>query len=124
MLWTSHELVEMLRRYSGQRFLGAVDCGDCMELVFSRAADRGNLLCLYESGRHSDGSVTDPEGYVGGAPDWPLRAIRLDSLEWADHIAEIVERRLRLTDDPVERSRLRALRDFHYATFFGEEKAA
>jgi hypothetical protein len=41
--------------------------------------------------------------------------MRLDRLEWALHIAVVVERRLRATNDPDERQSLRALRDWHFA---------
>jgi hypothetical protein len=45
-----------------------------------------------------------------------LRIFRLNSIEWADHVAEIIDRKLRETDDPRERDRLLDLRNWHYAT--------
>jgi hypothetical protein len=64
-------LIRLFRKLEGRRFVGAVDCRDCVELVFS---DEGgpNLVTIYtDSGRHTGrvalGGVADPEKYVA---DW------------------------------------------------------
>jgi len=49
-----------------------------------------------------------------------LRLIPLSSVEWAQHVALIVERQLRTIDDPAERARLKQARDWHYATLADE----
>ncbi len=49
-----------------------------------------------------------------------IRLIPLSSVEWAQHVALIVERQLRTTDDPAERARLKQARDWHYATLADE----
>ncbi len=66
MIWTSAEIPAMLRPYHGLTLLGAVDCGDCLEVVFSRPTDarKPNLLCLCADGRITHGGIADPETYV------------------------------------------------------------
>ena len=49
-----------------------------------------------------------------------IRLIAPSSVEWAQHVALIVERKLRTTDDPAERARLKQARDWHYATLADE----
>ncbi len=49
-----------------------------------------------------------------------IRLIPLSSVEWAQHVALIVERQLRTTDNPAERARLKQARDWHYATLADE----
>lgn len=65
-------LVHLFRQLEGWRFLGVVDCRDCLELVFEEAQHAGNLVTVYtDSGRHTGrvafGFVTDPVEYVR---DW------------------------------------------------------
>jgi hypothetical protein len=50
-------------------------------------------------------------------------AMTLNSLAWAQHVALCVERQLRETDDPAERRRLKALRDWHFAELDPEQIA-
>jgi hypothetical protein len=45
-----------------------------------------------------------------------IRAIRLSSVEWAQHVALCVERELRKTDDSQEKRRLENLRNWHFGT--------
>jgi hypothetical protein len=59
---------------AGRRLLGALDCGDCCELVFE--SDGCNLVTIYGSaGRFTGqvllGAVLGPEEYVRGV-NWPL----------------------------------------------------
>ena len=49
-----------------------------------------------------------------------IRLIPLSSVEWAQHVALIVERQLRKTDNPAERRGLKQARDWHYATLADE----
>jgi len=56
-----------LRVVAGRRFLGPVDGGDCVELVFE-ADPRGNLVTIFHTGRRAGsvafGGVASPEEYV------------------------------------------------------------
>jgi hypothetical protein len=65
-----HSIGAELRRYAGQQLLGIVECPGCLEVVFSEATDRGNLLSVDSIGRYSHGSVADPETYVREADTW------------------------------------------------------
>jgi hypothetical protein len=49
------------------------------------------------------------------------RLMRLDSVEWAQHIALRIERELRRIEDEEERQRLRRLRDSHFAQMSDEQ---
>jgi hypothetical protein len=65
-------LIRLFRQLEGRRFLGVVDCRDCVELVFSDEGRGPNLVSIYtDCGRHTGrvalGGVGDPEKYVA---DW------------------------------------------------------
>jgi hypothetical protein len=58
----------------GQRYLGAVDGGGVVEIVFDDPpGTRYNLLSI--DPRHGIllGSVADPDGYASGDAEWPRR---------------------------------------------------
>jgi hypothetical protein len=45
-------LVEIFNRNAGRRLVGAIDCGDCLELIFEdRERKRANPVSVYKSGR-------------------------------------------------------------------------
>jgi hypothetical protein len=73
-------LFRALDRVEGRRFLGAVDGGGCVELVFEGEHGR-NLISIYVAGgdyyrgRVAFGGVADPKDYVRSYADWrPWRA--------------------------------------------------
>lgn len=66
MIWVSDELARALLPYRGQKFLGAVYCVDCLEIVFQERGRRPNLLCLNDDGTVSHGFVDCPSEYVAG----------------------------------------------------------
>jgi hypothetical protein len=46
-------LAELFNQNAGRRFVGAIDCGDCVELVFEERERKGadaNLISVYTSG--------------------------------------------------------------------------
>jgi hypothetical protein len=60
-------MARLFQTLVGRRLLGAVDCGDCVELVFEESSR--NLMTIYgDAGRYTGrvvlGAVADPEGYV------------------------------------------------------------
>lgn len=67
---SGHHIAAELRRYTGQRLLGVVECPGCVEFVFSEAPDGPNLLSIDSRGRYSHGSVSDPEDYAHEAEAW------------------------------------------------------
>lgn len=45
-------LVDVFNANAGRRFVGAIDCGDCLELVFEdRGEAGGNLVTIFTAGR-------------------------------------------------------------------------
>jgi hypothetical protein len=72
VIWTDREVVAALARYRGKRYLGAVECLNCWELVFSDEPSvpyPGNLLTLFDDGRTAHGGVHDPESYLARIHD-------------------------------------------------------
>ena len=68
-------LVRLFRQIEGRRFLGIIDCRDCVELVFSDEGRGPNLVTIYtDSGRHTGrvalGGVADAREYVKGWREW------------------------------------------------------
>ena len=68
-------LVEIFGRLSGRRFVGVIDCGDCVELVFEDAGPGGNLVTVFtDAGRHTGrvalGGVSEAEAYVAEWREW------------------------------------------------------
>jgi hypothetical protein len=61
----------LFAKVAGRRFLGVVNCGDCLELVFEEAAGAGNLVTLFtdagpRTGLVAFGFVCDAAEYVQG----------------------------------------------------------
>lgn len=71
-------LIELFGCLEGRKLLGAVDCGDCVELVFDDlepGENFANLISIYtDAGRHTGrvalGGVEDPRGYVAEHRQW------------------------------------------------------
>lgn len=68
-------LVALFGRLAGRRFIGVVDCGDCVELVFSDEGRGPNLVTVFtDSGRRTGrvalGGVADAADYVRGWREW------------------------------------------------------
>lgn len=64
-----------LQELAGRCFLGAVDGGDCIELVFADAGPgHCNLVTIHTSGLYAGvvafGGVVEPEAYVDETRDW------------------------------------------------------
>lgn len=76
----NHEVMRRrLEELAGRRFLGAVDGGDCLELVFADAGPgRCNLVSIFTAGAHAGvvafGGVVEPEAYADPARDWLAEA--------------------------------------------------
>lgn len=73
-------LVNLFGQLCGRRFLGVVDCGDCVELVFDDALPGGNLVTIFtDSGRDTGlvalGGVAKPEAYIAGWQEWLEEAV-------------------------------------------------
>jgi hypothetical protein len=62
-------LLRLLRAVEGRTLLAVLDCADAIELVFSEACQRPNLVTFYMDGRHrglvSLGGVAHAERYAG-----------------------------------------------------------
>jgi hypothetical protein len=71
-----HEgMFRLLQKLEGRRFLGVLDCRDCLELVFEESEKDGNLVTLYtEAGRHTGlvafGFVSDADAYIADWHTW------------------------------------------------------
>jgi len=68
-------LLGLLRAVEGRTLLGVLDCGDCLELVFSEAGHRPNLITFWMDGRHR-GLVS--LGGVAAAKEYAREARRFE----------------------------------------------